>query len=346
MSYHDELKDLIKNSSTTIYEKLDFNDEKFLSVDDLRTLLAKSLIGVSFSGLPIRTRSKEVKKNICSALGYPVPSSFKKTQPRFLAQNFDIYVQKSSNLQIWNEEIQPDRRYVIIALNSEDTVTKITVVSGNQLAEFDKTGAITKKYQAQFSNSDDGCSELVSKNDTENLSKFISSNTSKLSFSLSPSSAPACEQLLPISELFQRLLNVVGMRFHNPGVSQERNRGAELHKLACKALGYSSYADNGQFPDIFHQLLEVKLQTSPTIDLGLALPSSKEKFHTGHLGVTGLSFSDIRYCVFAAEIDNDDLVINKVVVTTGKDFFSRFRQFEGRKVNSKIQLRLPESFFN
>ena len=41
-------------------------------------------------------------------------------------------------------------------------------------------------------------------------------------------------------------------------------------------LGYSRYEDKGQFPDIRHQLLEVKLQTSPTIDLGLVLPSSTE----------------------------------------------------------------------
>ena len=66
------------------------------------------------------------------------------------------------------------------------------------------------------------------------------------------------------------------MRFVNAGFDQERNRGAALHALVCKALGYAGYQDDGQFPDVRHQLLEVKLQTSPTIDLGLVRPDSTE----------------------------------------------------------------------
>ena len=60
----------------------------------------------------------------------------------------------------------------------------------------------------------------------------------------------------------------------------------KLHSLACSALGYSNYKDDGKFPDIKHQLIEVKLQTSPTIDLGLFLPTNEEAFtHTYSLAI-------------------------------------------------------------
>jgi hypothetical protein len=78
----------------------------------------------------------------------------------------------------------------------------------------------------------------------------------------------------PIQSVFDRLRVLIGSSFPNAGHDQERNRGAELHRLVCKALDYQSYADDGQFPDVKNQLLEVKLQTAPTIDLGLVEPVS------------------------------------------------------------------------
>ena len=75
------------------------------------------------------------------------------------------------------------------------------------------------------------------------------------------------------------------------GFDQERNRGAELHKLVCQRLGYLDYRDDGQFPDVRHQLLEVKLQSSPTIDLGLVCPDSEEALH-----VQKIEGRQIRHC--------------------------------------------------
>lgn len=106
--------------------------------------------GMSLAGLPLRTRSKVVKTAVCEALGYPVPSSFKKTQPRFFGQQLDTYAQKALNLQIWNEELSPTRRYAIIQVLEDDSVGKVRVVNGQQLAILDKTGTITTKYQARL----------------------------------------------------------------------------------------------------------------------------------------------------------------------------------------------------
>jgi hypothetical protein len=91
-----------------------------------------------------------------------------------------------------------------------------------------------------------------------------------------PVSHPRAGELLPIRALFDRMRRLVGGAFDDTGYDQERNRGATLHRLVCRSLGYAAYQDDGQFPDVRHQLLEVKLQTSPTIDLGLVRPDSTE----------------------------------------------------------------------
>lgn len=344
-NFHHQIKDNITRSSKTIFDKLEFSDPLYLSDETLNFLLSEELVGCSLEGLPLRTRSKRVKELICGALGYPIPKSFKKTQPRFLAQNFDVYVQKSNNLQIWNEDISPDRRYVVIALDENDIIKKITVITGNKLSDFDNTGTITQKYQARFLDFEGDKNELFSISDTKNFTKFLANKTFE-DFECSPAEAPFPNKLLPINEVYRRLLKIIGQKFQNPSASQERTRGVELQKLACSALGYDHYGDTGQFPDIFNQLLEIKLQTSPTIDLGLVLPSSEEIFYSGNNGVANLSYRDARYAVFCADVQDTEILIRKVVVITGTQFFERFQRFEGNVINGKIQLRLPDSFFN
>ena len=96
----------IRNSGLSIYDPISPDDcDLYIPLYALERILSDAMIGLSLAGLPLRTRSKVVKTEICKALGYPIPRSFAKTQPRFPGQNFDTYTQKSLNVQIWNEEI-------------------------------------------------------------------------------------------------------------------------------------------------------------------------------------------------------------------------------------------------
>ena len=108
----------ISVSGLTIYDPLLHAPSLFVPTEQLEVILNSSLKGLLLNQ-PIRTRSKVLKTAVCTALGYPVPTSFRKTQPRFPGQNFDTYVQKANNLQIWNEEVSSSRRYVIIRVNNE-----------------------------------------------------------------------------------------------------------------------------------------------------------------------------------------------------------------------------------
>lgn len=340
-----DYKFAISLSGKYIYTSIEVGDADYwIPTAQLEVLLNEGLQGIPLEGLPLRTRSKVVKTAVCRALGYASPLSFKRTQPRFPGQQLDIYTQKSLNLQIWNEELSPARRYAIIHITENDSIGRVRVINGQELALLDTTGKITTKYQARL---EVGVSslELVSEQDTLPIQRHTRSG---LNFhpSVSPIEEPESGMLLPINEIFSRLSCLVGLSFPDPGRTQERNRGAVLHRLICQQLGYSRYEDNGQFPDIRHQILEVKLQTSPTIDLGLVQPSSVEHLDIQQVGEFHPRHCDTRYAIFYAFTDGVTVTLTHLLVVTGEDFFSRFRRFEGKVMNGKIQIPLPRNFFS
>ncbi len=333
--------DNIRKSGVTIYDSIDCSDtDLYIPIYELERILSEELIGFSLKNLPLRTRALVVKTEICQALGYPIPASFKKTQPKFIGQNFDVYVQKSLNVQIWNEEVDPNRRYIFLGVDSDDIIFSVRVISGNELAAFDKTGTLTKKYQAKMVLHEESfCSQC----DTS----YVESWTSNFQPSLqrvNPNDFPQRGELFKIYDLYLKLLPIVGYSVDCSDSLQERNRGAALHAMVCKTLGYKTYEDNGQYPDITNQLLEVKLQTSATIDLGLYSPENA----TEVLTVDDKTFctQDIRYAVFAGEVSGKEVLLKELYLVTGKEFPLYFPLFGGRQVNKKLQIVLPRDFFD
>jgi len=334
----------LRESGISIYDPIEIGDPDFwIPSPELEMLLNRELVGVSLAGLPLRTRSKVVKEHVCRALGYPVPTSFKRTKPRFPGQFFDTYVQKSNNLQVWNEELAPSRRYVIIRVSEKDVITKVKVVTGDTLSLLDTTGTLTQKYQARLITGQER-TELIAGEDTELLRAFVQSGID-LKAGASPINHPRAGMLLPIRDIFERLRTLVGKGFMDIGSDQERNRGAELHRLVCKSLGYEDYRDDGQFPDVRHQLLEVKLQTSPTIDLGLVCPDSLDVLDVPKIGGKQVRHCDVRYALFYAKTDGKTVTLTHFFLTTGEKFFTRFPQFQGKVLNKKLQIPLPTDFF-
>lgn len=335
----------IASSGLSIYDPIDIGDpELWIPTPELEALLDKGLRRVSLAGLPLRTRSKAVKTHVCKALGYPVPRTFRKTKPRFPGQLFDTYSQKSNNLQVWNEELSPTRRYVLIRVSPEDKIIKVKVVTGDTLAMLDTTGTLTQKYQARCLVSDKHA-ELISPEDTSLLRQFTSVGID-LENVATPIDHPKLGQLLPINEIFARLTNLVNTKFRDTGYDQDRNRGAALHRLVSEALGYTGHQDDGRFPDIRHQLLEIKLQTSPTIDLGLVRPDSNEPLDVPKIQGRQIRHCDVRYAIFYGHTDGVQVTLTHLLLTTGKSFFKRFPQFQGKVLNKKLQIPLPTDFFD
>jgi hypothetical protein len=62
----------------TIYEAMPSESAQFIAANRLEAWLDRELHGFPVGGLPLRTRSKAVKRRLCEILGYAVPVSFKK----------------------------------------------------------------------------------------------------------------------------------------------------------------------------------------------------------------------------------------------------------------------------
>ena len=334
----------IRNSGLSIYDPIEIGDPNlWIPTQELELLLQRKLQGISLDQLPLRTRSKEVKKLVCTALGYPVPPRFRRTRPRFPGQRFDTYVQKSYNLQIWNEDIDPSRRYVLIHLDKDNKIQRVRVVTGSALARLDTTGTLTQKYQARCI--PQSTTELVVDEDTDVVRPIVSSSP-RFSMHTVPTDNPRPGVLYSIRALMERPAKLVGVKFQDVGRDQERNRGWIVHKLVCNVLGYIKYEEHGQFPDIPHQLLEVKLQTSPTIDLGLVRPDSRDPIGMRNIEGRQLRYCDVRYAVFYGNIEHGEVTLTHVILTTGEAFFDRFPQFGGKVLNKKLQIHLPRHFFD
>ncbi len=341
-----EFVEAIRASGFSIYDAIEVGDPNlWIPSPALEILLNNYLTGLSLHGLPLRTRSKVVKTKICEALGYPVPKSFVKTQPRFTGQYFDTYVQKSNNLQIWNEEPSATRRYVLIRVSADDIIQTVKVVTGATLSLLDTTGTLTQKYQAGITLRNEAL-ELVAPSDTENIRSIVTNDPNYSLSQLIPTSSPEPNKILSIQIVYDRLSRLAGQSFANAGSDQERNRGAELHKLVCRSLGFKNYLDDGQFPDVRNQLIEVKLQTSPTIDLGLVRPNSEDLLDVTQLEGRQIRHCDVRYAIFYATIANSVITLTHFFLTTGESFFNRFTQFQGKVLNNKLQIRLPRNFFD
>jgi hypothetical protein len=336
----------IRESGKTIYAPLGAEEQSlWLTNLALEEILDRELQGVSVEGLPLRTRSKVVKTAVCKALGYPAPKAFTQTQPRFPGQNFDVYIQKSNNLQVWNEALEASRRYVLIRVSPHDTISRVKVVDGATLAKLDRSGKLTGKFQARFTVGTNAV-DLASSADTEHVQKLLGTETPAERFSGSPVDPPTPATFIPISDLARRLSVMIGARFADAGHDQERNRGTELHRRMCHVLGYGHYRDDGACPDITAQLIEVKLQTSTTIDLGIFQPDSDEQLSLPTIEGEHLRHCDVRYAIFAGDTDGDTVTLTHMVLVTGEDLFKRFRPFGGRVLNKKLQISLPSDFFD
>lgn len=337
----EEVAQRIAASGASIYDEFDRSSENYYENQLLEDRLTTKLIGQQWPGA-IRTRSKLSKEAVADALGYPVPKSFKKVQPRFTAQNLDVYVQQNENLQIWNEDVDPERRYVLVRTDQTSTVIAVRVVTGEAVALWDKTGTLTSKFQAARHEEESG-SKLVSAADTPQFRNLLIPDPTRVSVQgLRPEAPPEPGKVLPIQDVHERLLTLVGRTFRDPGITNERGRGEILQKLVTEVLEIGEYGDKGQFPDILNQGLEVKLQLARTIDLGIVSPDSQLPAEDVS---TELRHCDMRYAIFFGSRNADEVTLEAVVTSTGEDFFQEFRKFQGKVSNKKRQLKLPSGLF-
>jgi len=327
----------------SIYDPLLPDREDLLySREELEAQLCAELVGREVPG-ENKPKAKVAKQLVAGALGYPVPSSFQHTKPRFPGQDLDVFAQASNNVQVYNQDLDPTRRYVILKLNASARIESVRVVDGETLALLDGDGTITSKFQARRKSGNSG-SKLASGLDTEIFREFaepVDEMSAAELGALGPLDPPQPGRVLSIGALYEQLQALVGTPVKHLPLG-ERTRAQWFHQFVCETLGLRRHADSGQFPDISCQALEVKLQYRQTIDLGLVLPTSKGG--SRFLG-SGLRHCDVRYLVAYTKQGADGHFISAIVLTTGEDFFEEFDAMGGLGRNDKLQIHLPVDFF-
>ena len=187
----------------------------FYDPEGLEAILQDELIGrTDLADLPIRTRAKVAKSVVCEALGYQAPRSFPKMAggPRLPHPAIDVYAQQSSNMQIWNQEVDAERRYVILIL-SESQIVDVKVIAGADLAQYDRTGKLTSKFQASRIDGSLG-SALDSSTDTQAVDARL--DPGDYAAAIAPIEQPVPGGFLAVSEVYRRLLPMVGETYADP----------------------------------------------------------------------------------------------------------------------------------
>lgn len=120
-----------------------------------------------------------------------------------------------------------------------------------------------------------------------------------------------------------------------------KNRGQALEDKVARLLGYDPSEDEllaGDYPDIRHQALEVKVQDSPTVDLGKFSPQFEEDVPS----CPGFTTASVRYLI--ALTDKSSGVVRGAVICPGARLGDHFSFVSD--ANFKCQRSIPMEFFD
>jgi len=335
-----------------------------------------SLLGAPFhlSGKP-RTDGSALRKLVSNALltksvapeapvgSFEIIPPKKKGVPKMIREMVDTYIVTtgdSYNLQVWNrypnsrsvlvrynngESIRcKDIRLIFIKIDVEKEVINAIIILTPEYIEnkFGKFGKPTIKHQllilpkqreAIIKSTD----SILSFPDTKNLTYRI-----RHTYKTTPANMlcePDFQDLFSIKLLTEMVAKkLIGKKLE---ASDTKNRGQALERLVLQLLGYSD--DNlqslaGGYPDIPNQLLEVKVQDSPTVDLGRYSPETDEIVMENSNVTTG----DIRYLIALTNPQTN--VIEGIVLAPGERLGEVFTYVSD--TSFKCQRSIPMSFFD
>jgi len=334
------------------------------------------LLGTPFSlSRKTRTDGSNARKRVASALEeYSLPPACpenqyaiippkKKGVPRILREYIDTYIVTTGetyNLQVWNrnpteDSVQieyasgerlsaKDVRFVFVRVDPIAQVVRSVLVLTPEYIEqhFGRFGKPTIKHQLIISAKTrteilQMTPPLLYYPDTPHLSDFVSSAYKQPNLSIH--NVPVVGDLMSLDTLKERLIvNLIGKRIE---LGSTKTRGQALELLVAQTLGYQPSDTEllaGGYPDIRHQLLEVKIQDSPTVDLGMFTPQFEEPVPSFPQATT----SDVRYLIALMNVTTG--IIQGIVLCPGSQLGQHFTYVAN--TSYKCQRSIPMSFFD
>lgn len=339
--------------------------QNVLKIDELTECL-RNLIGREFNitGKP-RTDGANIRKMVSECLiEYGVNEGAKENEfniipprgkgiPRILREMIDTYIVTSGNnynLQVWNrfpnsksvlveytsgkKICSSDIRLVFIKIDMQKSVIESVIILTPQYIEekFGLFGKPTIKHQLIISDKkrESIIGGVLLGKDTNKIIKFcrntFATPIEKMTdFPLN--SKPFSIEL--INELVAQRL--IGVKLES---ADTKTKGQMLERVVLSIFGYDECL-SGSYPDIPNQLLEVKVQDSPTIDLGKYSPETEDVIYAD------ITTKDIRYLIALTNPNTN--IIEGVVLMSGYELGSLFT-FVG-DISFKCQRSIPMSFF-
>jgi len=335
-----------------------------------------TLVGESFSLTgKTRTDGSNIRKLIASTLEqqdlpelaeeseYEIVPPKGKGVPRIAREFIDTYIVTSGtsyNLQVWNripasntllikyesgESLHcNDVRFIFVRIDiSKSVIASIIILTPEYIEyKFGKFGKPTIKHQLLISSkaraaiyeSED---KILSFPDSKKLSYYITHdyNPPKLGMV----EEPDLKELYSISLLKEMVAKkLIGKKLE---AASTKNRGQALERMTLELLGYKVEENEllyGGFPDIKNQLLEVKVQDSPTVDLGKFTPEKEEIV----IEEKTLTTFDVRYMI--ALTDSKTEIIEGIILSPGEKLGKVFSYVSDQSY--KCQRAIPMAFFD
>jgi len=292
---------------------------------------------------------------------YEVIPAKGKGVPKILLEYVDTYIVTSGlsyNLQVWNrnpisESVQiqyqnsdtfqsREVRFVFVKVDSElNAIQSILVLTPDYIVKkFGAFGKPTIKHQLIISSS---ARQLVlSRKDgllfyNDNVSIGVKANLGNLS-GYSIHDAPSENSLLPLTTIKSIITHKIIGQSIAPAAT--KNRGQSLEGKIANALGYT-LKDNellaGGYPDIRNQALEVKIQDSPTVDLGRYSPEFNECISD----CDDFTTRDMRYLIVLTNPETN--IIEGAILCPGSKLGLHFSYVP--EESYKCQRSIPMGFF-
>jgi hypothetical protein len=338
--------------------------------------LFSSLIGKHFTITgKTRTDGSNIRKLIASTLesrDLPEPAQLGQFEivppkgkgvPKITREFVDTYIVTSGtsyNLQVWNripasnmllikydsgESLQcDDVRFVFVRIDvTKSIISSVLILTPAYIEEkFGKFGKPTIKHQLLISSK--ARNEIYSRED-----KILSfPDSKKLSYHIlhdynPPKSGmveePVIRELYSIGLIKEMVAKkLIGQKLD---AAATKNRGQALERMTLELLGYKVQENDllfGGFPDIKNQLLEVKVQDSPTVDLGKFSPENEEMVVESE----NLTTFDVRYLIALTNPNTE--IIEGIILSPGEKLGELFSYVSDQSY--KCQRSIPMSFFD
>lgn len=344
-----------------------------LSKPDVLAEKLSSLVGQSFQLTgKSRTDGSNVRKLVAATLlaNTPPAGALKinfeiippKGVPKILLEYVDTYIVTSGssyNLQVWNrnpysESVQVqyqngetlqsgEVRFILVKVDPDEHVIRsVYVLTPEYIVErFGKFGKPTVKNQLIISSS--ARQSVLSKEGgilfyPDDESTGDEENINNLS-GKSIHDKPSNDSLLPLSKIKHIITDKIIGQSIAPAAT--KNRGQMLEEIVANALGYTVKEDDllaGGYPDIRNQALEVKIQDSPTVDLGKYSP----EFEDSIADCNGFTTRSMRYLIALTNPETN--VVEGVVLCPGSKLGLHFTYVP--EESYKCQRSIPMSFFD